>query len=240
MSTAQTIITKAQKLLHIITGIESIPSSSQDNTDCLESLNDLLDSWAASKLFVFQLQRISQTCVVGQAQYDLNYIVPLTGRIAITTGSLPVYRELLLVDYLTFNKISIPNIQSIPRYGLVELINLSGVVKTRITLYPIPSQTYNFELTAIDQLQTFATLSTTVVLPKGVERALKNNLAIEIAPMFKRSIMPELKLIADESKNIIKDFGTQLLMQKYNFENQYYNMESNNAPEGYLSGYHML
>jgi hypothetical protein len=73
-----------------------------------------------------------------------------------------------------------------------------------IDLWPVPSKVSNIALYSWKQLQTFADLSTVVVLPPGYHRAIRYNLAIELAPEYGKTISAEVAKIAADSLAAIK------------------------------------
>ena len=72
-----------------------------------------------------------------------------------------------------------------------------------IQVYPQPKSGLTLYLESQKQLQSFANLSTAMLLPPGYQRFIESNFAIECAPGF-TAISPELVKIAKESKASIK------------------------------------
>jgi hypothetical protein len=71
-------------------------------------------------------------------------------------------------------------------------------------LYPNPQSAGELHLWTDDLLQTFASLTTQVSLPPGYVRALKLNLAVELAPEYGKTISPVLAAMAKEAKDLVK------------------------------------
>jgi len=70
--------------------------------------------------------------------------------------------------------------------------------------FPNPSQAGSLHLWCDDIFSSFATTNTAVSLPQGYVRALKWNLALELAPEYNRPITPALSMAAKESKAALK------------------------------------
>lgn len=74
----------------------------------------------------------------------------------------------------------------------------------KITCYPVPTQAQVMKLWLWEPLINFNDLDAEIDLPKGYERALRFNLAIEIAAEFGKTIPDQIKNIAKQSKANIK------------------------------------
>jgi hypothetical protein len=71
-------------------------------------------------------------------------------------------------------------------------------------LWPKPSAANKVVLYSMKALTAFATADTAVSLPNGYLRALRYNLAIEMAPEFGREPSALVVTAAQESKEVIK------------------------------------
>lgn len=74
-------------------------------------------------------------------------------------------------------------------------------------LYPSPSMAGELHLWTDDLLTTFSSLTSQVNLPPGYVRALKLNLAVELAPEYGKTITPALAAMAKESKDLVKSLN---------------------------------
>jgi hypothetical protein len=70
--------------------------------------------------------------------------------------------------------------------------------------FPNPSQAGALHLWTDSLFSAFATVNTVVNLPQGYVRALKWNLALELAPEYNKTITPALAMAARDSKAVLK------------------------------------
>lgn len=208
MNTARDIIKGSLRLLGVLASGED-PSSSE-LSDGLGSLNELVESWSNENLMVYADTEETLPLVGGQQSYSMG-----VGGDFDTVRPLNIYRARLQVTSQN------------PSYDLpLEIINLeqwSGtILKTTTSTYPtslyiddnyplcnlkfwpIPSQIENVVLHSQKPLTSFANGSDTVLLPPGYIRALKYNLAIDLAPEFGKEASMTVATVASESKASIK------------------------------------
>ena len=79
-------------------------------------------------------------------------------------------------------------------------------------LYPKPdsSTTYTLHMTSQKLFTEFSSQSDTVTFNKAYTRALVFNLAIEIAPMYERSVLPDVQRIAFESLKYLININSKV------------------------------
>ena len=189
--------------------------SSSESSDFLQLLNDMTASWSTERLNIFAIVPSTHSLVSGTQSY--------------TIGSSGVFNVTRPVRYDRAN-IILPNtggsgsryhpLQILDPAGWAALLerSVAGVIPTALfpdmafpltTLYlwPIPTFTtisVSLELWTWTQLQTFADLVTAYTFPPGYDRALKANLALEIAPQL--GVLPSQQLVqlATEAKAAIR------------------------------------
>ena len=211
MTTAVGMITRAMKLAGVI-GSGETPSDAESN-DCLVSLNSMLDSWALERLFVYS---ISETSVSWASGTSSRTIGP-TGNFV--TSTLPVRID--ESSYFLNGNISypvkfinqddfaaIPNKQTTSTFPFWMYVQYGTTTHT-IYAYPIPQSTITFLLRYWSGLQSFSTLTDTLVLPPGYERAIVYSLAEEIAPQFGISVQPQMAKTAMQARKNLKRINSQ-------------------------------
>lgn len=190
--------------LRLIGAISSSETPASDETmDALEALNLLLSSWGASRFLSKNTQTITHT-LTGAASYaigsggDINATNPTEIYTAkYTNGGLDY--TLKVIDFVDYEQISVKNISSIPEFIALK----PDYPLSTIYLYPTATGgtlTIN-AVTPKTDLDTDTNLSNTY--PPEWIRALKYNLAVEIAPEYGVTVSPEIAALARESKDII-------------------------------------
>lgn len=202
MTTARQIITKAMQKLGVLVKSEA-PSADEAN-DALDALNALLASWSNNSLNIYVRAWENFSLQGGVGEYTIG-----TGQTFNTTRPLFIveaHYRLGNIDYPiqivkdeTYNAIAYKNIQSLP-----EVLNYdNGYPVGKIRIYPVPSASYTLYMLSEKPLASF-TLDDDVSLPAGWERALINNLAIEIAPDYEQPVQPALLSVAESSLRSIQ------------------------------------
>lgn len=173
--------------------------------DGLELLNEMLESWSTEQLAVPHILQENFTLVAGTASYTIG-----SGATFNTTRPLDVlcgFIRYSSLDYplriLTrqeYDQIPLKTTQFLPEALYYQPSVANGV----ITLYGVPDQAYTLYIDSMKQLQSFAGLTTAIVLPPGYKRAIRFNLAPELAPEYNRTPSERVLAIARESKANIK------------------------------------
>lgn len=204
MTTALSLITQAAKKIGVVFKSESLDSD--EATDGLTALNNMLSSWANDSLLVYARTWESFTLTGGTGSYTIG-----TGGNFNTTRPIAIveaYVRIASVDYPleiipdeVYNQyITIKSIQTSPsRYLNYDNAYPLG----NIRLYTVPSTNDTLFLLTEKPFSSFA-LSDTVTFPPGWERAIVYNLALELAPEYGETAPPEVVMLAAESKAEIK------------------------------------
>lgn len=201
MATASTIIKKAMQRAGIL--VKSETPDSDEASEALDTLNNMLSSWSNDSIVIygrvtesFPLSSGVDSYTIGAGQ-TFDTIRPILIVEAHTRQSNIDYALSIVSDEL-YQSISYKQTQSIPQY-----LNYTNQFPTAIiNLYPIPPAGYTLFMTSEKELPQF-TLSQTVSLPPGWERALINNLAVELSPEYGQKVSPELMKLANDSRGAI-------------------------------------
>ena len=169
--------------------------------DALEALNLLLSSWGASRFLSKNTQTITHT-LTGATSYtvgsggDINTTNPTEIYTAkYTLGGLDY--NLSVMDFVDYEAIGLKNIGAIPEFIVLK----RDYPLSTIYLYPTAASgtlTINAVSPKTD-LDTDTNLSNTY--PPEWIRALKYNLAVEIAPEYGVTVSAEIAALARESKD---------------------------------------
>jgi hypothetical protein len=203
--------------LRLIGAISSSETPASDETmDALEALNLLLSSWGASRFLSKNTQTITHT-LTGATSYtigsggDINTTNPTEIYTAkYTLGGLDY--NLSVMDFVDYEAIGLKNIGAIPEFIVLK----RDYPLSTIYLYPTAASgtlTIN-AITPKTDLDTDTNL--TNIYPPEWIRALKYNLAVEIAPEYGVTVSPEIAALARESKDIV--MRSMVTIPKANFD----------------------
>ena len=207
-TTAQDLIETSLRLLNELARGES--ASSDERNDALEFLNDLLESWNLQYHLIFETSRESFALTANQNPHtigldfnssgagDFDIVRPPAIKSASTipsgaTMELPVS----LLDQDQWNEITDKTTASAyPTKLWYERDWPLG----RIWLYPKPTEAATLILYLWQQLESGMALGDRFSVPPGYLRALRFNLAVELASEFGKQIPEHVGRIAMESK----------------------------------------
>ncbi len=186
-----------------------------DNGDAqlvLRRLNRMLESWDTEKLSLWESAVESLTMSSGVTSY-LTTSLPSTIRPTFVDSW---YVRLDGTDYhgdfismQEYDDIPQKTVQGIPRMCYVR----ARLGSQQLNFYPTPDAAYTLfvsvrrkfgDVAGTQEDGTRVTLSTTLTLPPGYERAIVDNLAVDISPSFGRPPNPILMQQAVESKRTLK------------------------------------
>ncbi|HYM35999.1 MAG TPA: hypothetical protein VET48_11415 [Steroidobacteraceae bacterium] len=183
------IINSALRLIGVLATGE-IPSNDEAQ-DALITLNQMLDSWDTERLTIFTIQRNLFNLVPGKASYTLgtggDFNIPRPERIQpITILNLsnplqPLELPIAILNELQFAAIPVKNIQSaLPQNVYPDY----GFPLNTLTYWPVPSVVVQTGLYSWALLQKFPDLVAQFSFPPGYFKAIRYNLALELAPEF--------------------------------------------------------
>ena len=181
-------------------------STAAEEADALSSLNDLLENWSIEGLLIYQNIRESFALVGAQQSYTMgvggnfNTVRPIkVVKANILFGQTEVPLELLThqqwADVQTKS-----NQSNVPR----SLYASGSYPLETISLWPTPANASNIILYSIKPLAAFATVNDVITLPPGYARALRYNLALELAPEYGRDPSAMVAMAAQDSKADLK------------------------------------
>jgi hypothetical protein len=185
--------------------------SSDDINDALSSFNMMAESWSADGLLIskvtietFTISSGQQTKSIGKSSADWDTYRPtmlLNAGVMDGTNEIPI--KVITAD--EWRKITDKSLQStFPTVVYPEGTSPNETLK----FWPIPSQNLSVVLYSYKPFQTFALDDELELLP-GYNRAIKYNLAIELAPEWNKVVSPEIAKIAEESISQIKRRNTR-------------------------------
>jgi hypothetical protein len=189
-----------------ILAAEETPSAAEES-DGLVTLNDMLDSWAGERLALYATLRSAPSLAAGASPQTIG-----TGGMFDTTR--PVRIDRASIEGVADNVETPLRLLSDAEWqGLGDKSSLGRpsalwVERTyplmQLHFFPIPDVAYTLVLYTWLQLGRFPSVASDFDLPPGYARAIRYNLAKELAPEYGVSLSAEAAFIADESKSTLK------------------------------------
>jgi len=200
MSTGTDIVTDALFAIGAMGQGDSLQNA--DAQICLRRLNRMLDAWSTVKEMCFEtffdsfsliggVQGYSSTLLSSGRPLEVNEI-----RVQLNNVDYPVE----LIGDEEWSKIPYKLVQALPRKCWID----TGYPNNTFNFYPIPEQTYTCYVGERRPLTNAITLSTTISFPPGYEKALVDNLAVDVASTFGRQVSPELMQMAITGRKVLR------------------------------------
>lgn len=209
MATVLDIITDSLTELGYLAAPET--PTAGDGALALRRLNSLIDQWKAEKLMIYQITRSTWSIVSGTASYTVG-----------TGGAINIVRP-IYIQHVNFSdstpdpdqeyqlaKLTDDDYSMVPAKALASTLPSSWYYSPTfplgvLYLLPVPtSSTLTGVMYAYTAIPVFAALSDTVTLPPVYERMIVKNLAMELAPSFKKEPNPMLAMQAANSLAVLK------------------------------------
>lgn len=187
-------------------GRVTTPTSTQQANGLL-ALNNMLTSWSAEGLLLYQRTEETHTLVVGTATYtwgsggDINTARPILVRDAFIRDSNSIdYPLEVNMSMKEYNRISDKTTSGRPTK--MYLASEFSLAKIKFNYAPESAET--LYLYSDKHLTEFAALGTSFAFPPEYKRALIYNLAVELAPEEDLQLPPEVFAIALQSKKTLE------------------------------------
>lgn len=209
MATALQLITRSMRLAGVIGKGEALDTDEAQNG--LSALNAMLDSWRIERLFVYQIVQGSYTWPSATTSRTIgsggDFAATRPDRIEsafVVDSNGNWYALQVLVQREEYDGIVVKTTPStIPQYLFYDPAYPLGV----LYLWAVPSAQLTLKLNTWQVLQSFATLTTSLSLPPGYERAIIYNLAVEYAPEFGVKVPDAVVALATRSAANIKNLN---------------------------------
>lgn len=199
MTTALQLITSAARLCQVVRKTQAL--AADEAMDGLESLNDMIDSWTNNSLLI-PSRSWESFPITNAASYSigpgqtLNTVRPLVIKDAFTRNNTIDYPLEILSDEQYEDIIYKSLTTNYPQYINYDNANPYGTIR----LWPqVSGSGTELHLLSEKPLTTIPTLNTQVILPPGWKRAIRFNLAIDLAGEYGKDIPKEVGLVATQS-----------------------------------------
>lgn len=201
--TAQELIDGALRAIGVIASGES--PNPEESADSLVTLNDLLASWSALGLPIYEITR-DATPLTGAETYVLT-TRPVRIKSASVVAANGVAQPVEIISAERWAAIADRTRTGV--YAEVLFCDF-GLALCTVRLSPRPA-TGQLELWVYRALASLGALSTSFNLPPGYLRALRLNLAVELASEFGRQVPDSLIANANEAKTAITNLNSFVL-----------------------------
>ena len=205
--TARDLISSSLRLIGVLASGE-VPSNSE-SSDALVSLNEMLDSWSTERLFINAITREPFPLTVSKRTYtmgpggDFDTVRPIriTGAVLRYIRNENTDIPVRILNSRQWSKIVDKDTDSsIPTYMYPE----GTFPLETLNFWPIPESVNDIIIYSIKSLAQFDDLDAELSFPPGYSRALRYNLALELADEYGRPIPPRVMETARDSIAKIK------------------------------------
>ena len=197
-TSGQALIKRALRLLRVIQSGETLDADMQ--TDGLEALNSMLDSWNTESLAIPARTLYSVTLTANQQDYNIgnNEELDIPRPVSIEPGQ----------AFLKWNDVEYPlNIYNAEDWANIRVKDMisklpsalyydRGFPVGQVHFWPPPDQGYTLNLWLWTQLTQISSAVAKFTLPQGYARALAYNLAVEYSPEFGPQNQPSPVVVA--------------------------------------------
>lgn len=199
--------------LRIIGAIASGETPSADESaDALSTLNGILGSWSNQSLLIPSKAREVFALTAGVQTYTMGPLGTFN-----TTRPIKILSAAIIPAGQDFE--TVVDVLTQQQWAQITNKNLSGNPSAvypegtypleTINAYPKPSATDQLVIYSMKPLTAFASLNDEITLPAGYDRALKYNLAIELAAEYGKQLTGEVLGIASASKAEIEALNSE-------------------------------
>jgi hypothetical protein len=218
MATGATLVEDALLEASIL-GLGEVVSA-EDQTLGLRILNRMLDSWANENLMIYSTANDTFSMTPAQNSYSTSLLAsgrPVSIASIYVTNSNIDY-EIDLIDEQTYDAIPFKQVSAIPNVCFYD----AGMPNGTLNFYPAPSGSFTCTVHSRVPLAGTITAATTVTLPPGYEKAIIDNLAVELCrPFTRKAALPDLAQAAMVAKKVLKRNNYEPLLMSCVTDNDY-------------------
>lgn len=212
--TASALIASSLKIIGVLASGES--PSNNEASDALITLNDLIDSWSNEQLLIPNKVREVFPLVSGQQSYTMgvggNFNTARAQKIEnaiiqLAQNSPVIELPMKILNQDEYASIILKTLAStFPLYVYAD----GSYPLDSLSFWPVPNTTVNnVVLYSWKPLADLTSLTTTLSLPPGYQRALKYALALELAPEYGKMLSEQAVELAVQSRAAIKRMNVE-------------------------------
>ena len=210
MATALDIVKRSMRLIGALGGGET--PTADEQTDGLDALNTMLDSWSIQRLSIYQVQEEAFTWSASAASKtmgasgDFNTTAPAEIEGAFQRIN-DIDYPLMIANEAQWSSIPAKSTQSSLSTWLYAAY---GAPLVTLYVWPVPSESMTIHIRSWKALQNFASATTALAMPPGYKEAIEYNLAINLADEYQRPVPPNVFRRAVTSKRNLKQRNTRV------------------------------
>lgn len=209
MATVRDLIKGSLRLIGASDPQESLDAAIAE--DALAALNAMVAAWNLEHLALFKEIRETFTLSASTQTYTMG-----SGATFNTDRPVRIYRASVMSgdDELYVNLVDQATWASIPDKTATSTLPTTAYSdgnypNTTISVWPIPSSSGTLVLYSWSQLAALADLDTVLSFPPGYERALRYNLAVELAPEYGMDVPQAVAVTAARALGALKRVNTK-------------------------------
>lgn len=211
------LISAAMKTIGALAAGET--PSSEEASDCLLRLNDLIDNWATQRLTIYYQLRTTKTLTANTTSYTIGTggainivrptLIEAAGLIIDTTATTPTEIPIEVFTLQQWQAIAQKTLTAALSRGIFYDYGWTSGLAV-IYPWPIPTVSTTQLVLYTPQALTAMTLAGTYTFPPGYARLLRMGLARDIAPEFARPWTGDLQALYEESIGDVKRANIRL------------------------------
>lgn len=213
--TGNDLINSSLRLIGVTASGEQ-PTADEAN-DALVILNQMLDSWNAERLMIFTITIIDTPLTPGTQVYtlgtggSLNFTRPARiERMSIVNFNNPVQPLELPLEMLSDQEWQSVPVKVISSTLPTKVYDDGAFPLRNLNFWPIPTVIVNTRIYGWTALSQFPDLVTDMTFPAGYLKALRYNLAVDLAPEYGAPLRPEVAAQAVSSKAVLKSINAPM------------------------------
>ena len=212
------LIASSLRLIGVLASGET--PTGAESSDALLIAQQMIDAWQAERMMIFTITISEFPLVPGQQTYTLgaggNFNIPRPARIErmsivnLNNPAQPLELPLEMLNEQGWQElIPVKLIQS----SLPQRVYDDQAFPLRnLNFWCIPNVAVNTRIYYWTAISTFPDLTTDVTFPPAYLKAIRYNLAVDLAPEFGRSVPPEVAAQAVQTKAIVKNLNAPTLL----------------------------
>lgn len=177
--------------------------TADEQTETLAELNTMMESWRLERLMCYAVTERTIALTTSTESYTVTSRPTKIIDPCFVRDSSGYDTPVRVINSETYGRIVDKDAGFTVPTHLFYDAGYSATSTATLTVYPSPSASLTLHFNTWTELQSFANLSTTVLLPFGYQLAIESNFAIHLAAGF-RAVPAEVVKIARDSKAAIK------------------------------------
>lgn len=175
--------------------------SAEDQQTALRVLNRMLDSWANENLMIFATTSETFLMTPSVASYSTSLLASRPVTISNMYVSLNnIDYPVDMIDEITYDAVPYKPVPAIPNQCYYDATYPNGT----FFFFPTPYAAFTCHVNSRKELVKNVTATTDVLLPPGYQKAIVENLAVQLCKPFTKEPTQQMMIDARESKAVLK------------------------------------